>query len=197
MNFKKIAKQELYDWLNYISRTYREVLTPVEKRLLGEIRVGVLYGCSMVVINDPEIEGDHPFLSLISYTITNRYLNIYFMLTPPPYRGIGLNKAILDHVVSENEGLIDRVYVITSTADSVAFYWRKGYKFWGLDKKRCLVAELDINTTDAPRKAQKACKELWLGEPLSEERLIDELMGVTANPNYNCSIRELQAKKIL
>lgn len=196
MNFKEIlTKQELYDWLNFISRTDKERLTPKEKKFLGEIRVGILYNCRMIVVEDEDIDG-HPFLSLISFTITKRYLNIYFMFTRPEFRGIGLNHAVLSHIMETFANEFDRVYVITSTLDSVAFYFRKGFKFWGLDKHRCLVAEFDKTETEQPRKAQKVCQELYLGEPLTEERVVDELT-MNQNPNYNHSVRELMDKKIL
>jgi hypothetical protein len=195
MTFKQISKVELYPWLNYLSRTFRETMPPKEKKFLGEIRVGVLYNCSMVVIEDDQVEG-HPILSLISYTITKRYLNIYFMYTTPGFRGIGLNNAILDYVMKNHAADIDRIYVITSTLDSVAFYFNKGFKFWGLDKHRCLVAEFDITATEQPRKSAKVCQELYLGEPLNDERIVDELT-MNQNPNYNHSVKELMAKKIL
>lgn len=196
MKFKQIDKSELYPWLNWLSQTFRQTMPSKEKKFLGEIRVGVLYNCTMVVLEDDSVEG-HPILSIISYTITKRYLNIYFMYTTPGYRGIGLNNAILDFVRDKHEGEIDRIYVITSTLDSVAFYFKKGFNFWGLDKNRCLVAEFDIVETEQPRKSAKVCKELYLGEPLSEERIIDELTSVRSNPNYNHSVKELINKKIV
>lgn len=181
--------------MNYLSRTFRETMPSKEKKFLGEIRVGVLYNCTMVVLEDEEVDG-HPFLSLISYTITKRYLNIYFMYTTPGFRGIGLNNAILDYVMKNHATEIDRIYVITSTLDSVAFYFNKGFKFWGLDKNKCLVAEFDIAETQQPRKSEKVCKELYLGEHLNDERIVDELT-MNQNPNYNHSVKELMAKKIL
>lgn len=196
MNFKEIGKEELYNWLNFISRTDKQLLSVKEKKFLGEIRVGVLYNCKMIVIEDEEAEG-HPFLSLISFTITKRYLNIYFMFTRTEYRGIGLNHAILSHIMEQYADEFDRIYVITSTLDSVAFYYNKGFKFWGLDKHFCLVAEFDKCDSDQPRKAFKVCKELYIGEPLSNEAIVDQLMGVVKNPNYNHSITELINKKIL
>ena len=185
----------MYPWLNYMSRTFKATMSAKEKKLMGEIRVGVLYNCTMVVVEDEEVDG-HPFLSLISYTVTKRYLNIYFMFTTPGFRGIGLNNAILDYVMKKHADEIDRIYVITSTLDSVAFYFNKGFKFWGLDKSRCLVAEFDIVETDQPRKAAKVCKELFLGEPLDNEHIVDELT-MNRNPNYNHSVKELMSKKIL
>lgn len=194
MHFKQLTeKQELYDWLNFISRNYRSQLSPQEKKLLGEIRVGVLYGCKMVVLEEPGVEG-HSFLSLISYTVTKRYLNIYFMLTRPDFRGAGANTAILNHIKQQHEGEFDRIYVITSTLDSVSFYANiPGFVFRGRDKHGYLVAELDVNHTSQKRKTHSLFQLEGINYCLSRKALIQELLE---NPKYECDVDLLIKKRI-
>ena len=187
MKIRKITdKQELYSWLNFISREYgrkgRNILSDFERKFLGEIRVGVLYNCSYVVLVDPEITGE--IVSVFAYTITGGYLNIYFVLSHPEYRRNGASKMLIDYILSEESDRIVRMYVKASSIESVIMFWNMGFTYYGTDSSGVLVGEKDVARTkiDLKRKSIKMCV---MPRDLSYQRTIGAVLADIRGA-YNC-----------
>jgi len=145
-------KQMFYDFLKSQSKASQ---SKEDKSFLSEARISHFYGCKVLAMcaNDGEICG------FISYKHgKDDYLNIYFIYTVPEYRGQGVQRALIEYTLKKEDP--KRIYSLASTLDSVMFYNKLGFTFWGYTKKRELVVDHDISTSRTePTKAAKVLKK--------------------------------------
>lgn len=152
-------KQMFYDFLKSQSKI---VNTKEEKHFLSEARISHFYGCKVLMLYDAykaltEFRMDP--VGFIAYKCgKDGYLSIYFIYTAPKYRGQGNQKKIIDYVLQHENP--KRIYSLASTLDSVMFYHKLGYTFWGYTKKHELVVDYDISASRTePTKATKVLKK--------------------------------------
>lgn len=163
INYKSLEKEEFYATL----KVWKDLaLNKEERNFLGEMRISILYNCSIKAILNEKGEVE----SILSYTITQGYLNIYFIYTIPNLRGKGYSRKLISHVLMKEKG-INRIYSIASTKKSANMYQRFGFNFWGVNAKGHLVTDTAWSN-DAefkyPRKAYKVLKMDSVLKPMSD-----------------------------
>lgn len=146
-------KQLFYDFLKSESKNTE---SKEEKHFLSEARISYFYGCKVLILSQHNEREPHGF---IAYKYgKDGYLNIYFIYTSPKYRGQGVQKALIEYTLKQENP--KRIYSLASTLDSVIFYNKLGWKFWGYTKKHELVVDHDISTSRSePTKAAKVLKK--------------------------------------
>ncbi|OGS72433.1 MAG: hypothetical protein A3F91_12375 [Flavobacteria bacterium RIFCSPLOWO2_12_FULL_35_11] len=149
MKIEYIEKDEFYACLKE-NRLHPDI-TKWEKNFLGDMRVAVLYGCKLLVVKDKAGK----IMSILNYTVTKGYLNIYFQYTIPEGRGKKLASKLIDKAIEDNFREVFRIYVIASSVQAAAFYYAKAFTFYGLDSKGCFLCELEIVRTDDKIKSEK------------------------------------------
>jgi ribosomal protein S18 acetylase RimI-like enzyme len=143
----KLTKEEFYAWLAEVKSTD---ISKHDKKFLGEMRIAAFYKCTMLAITG---ENSDDILSVLCYTITKGYLNIYYHYTLPDCRREGLSYKLFEWCI-ENEPF-DRIYARASSDEARGFYKKHGFTFYGLDKAGSTLVEKHIRKTNAPIKSSR------------------------------------------
>ena len=142
-----INKEFFYNWLAEIKKTG---ITKEDKHFLSDMRIAPFYKCKLLMIFD-EDKG----ASVLCYTVTRKYINIYYQYTIPTHRRKGYTGRLVDEVIKIEKGNFDRIYVRASTPEIVAYYDKKEYKFFGTDKDGSQLRELWFDNDSRPAKSLK------------------------------------------
>lgn len=142
---KKLTKEEFYDWLKHMKS---EDISKHDKKFIGEMRISAFYKCTLLAY----IEDDR-ILSIVCYTVTRGYLNIYYHYTLPAFRRNGLSFRLFEWC-EENE-VYDRIYARASSDEARGFYNKHGFTIYGLDKDGSSLVEKHIRKTNTPIKSMK------------------------------------------
>lgn len=130
---KFIEKEEFYKWLKSLKS---ENLSKEDKHFISDMRIAPFYKCKMLAYYV-----NNEIMSILCYTITKGYFNIYYQYTLPKYRRNGATNELLEAGYSIETGNFDRIYVRASTKEIQNFYDKRGFKNFGIDKNGSQLRE--------------------------------------------------------